>query len=73
MCTFLRPGPERLIFLSWAKFGYGNTITQYELGVGYELAKNWEANVFYNDTKYKDFSHVKTGVLARYQKMVSMI
>ncbi len=42
---------------AWAKFGYGNTITQYELGVGYELAKNWEANVFYNDTKYKDFSH----------------
>ncbi len=40
---------------AWAKFGIGNTITQYEVGVGYELTKDWEANLFYNDTKYRDF------------------
>lgn len=47
----------------WAKFGIGNTITQYEVGVGYDLTQNWEANLFYNDSKYKDFSgdaNVKT-------------
>ena len=42
---------------AWAKFGAGNTILQYEVGVGYDLTKNWEANLFYNDTKYKDFDH----------------
>jgi opacity protein-like surface antigen len=42
---------------AWAKFGIGNTITQYEIGVGYDLTKNWEANLFYNDSKYKDFSN----------------
>jgi len=41
--------------VGWAKFGIGNTITQYELGVGYDLTHNWEANLFYNDSKYKDF------------------
>lgn len=40
----------------WAKFGIGNTITQYEVGVGYAITDNWEANVSYNDSKYKDFS-----------------
>lgn len=40
---------------AWAKFGAGNTITQYEIGLGYDIAQNWEANLFYNDTKYKDF------------------
>ena len=39
----------------WAKFGTGNTITQYEVGVGYAFADDWEANVSYNDSKYKDF------------------
>lgn len=39
----------------WAKFGIGNTITQYEVGVGYDLTNNWEANLSYNDSKYKDF------------------
>ena len=39
----------------WAKFGTGNNITQYELGVGYAFTDNWEANVSYNDSKYKDF------------------
>ena len=39
----------------WAKFGAGNNITQYELGVGYAFTDNWEANVSYNDSKYKDF------------------
>ncbi len=42
---------------AWAKFGIGNTITQYEIGLGYDITKNWEANLFYNDTKYKDFEH----------------
>lgn len=40
----------------WARFGIGNTITQYEVGVGYAMTDNWEANVSYNDSKYKDFS-----------------
>ncbi len=42
---------------AWAKFGAGNTIIQYEVGVGYDLTHNWEANLFYNDSKYKDFDH----------------
>jgi outer membrane immunogenic protein len=40
----------------WGKVGYGNTITQYEVGMGYAITDNWEANVSYNDSKYKDFS-----------------
>lgn len=40
----------------WAKFGIGNTITQYEVGVGYAFTDNWEGNISYNDSKYKDFS-----------------
>lgn len=43
--------------VGWAKFGIGNTITQYEVGVGYDLTHNWEANLFYNDSKYKDFNN----------------
>ncbi len=41
----------------WAKVGVGNTITQYEVGVGYDLTNNWEANLFYNDSKYRGFEH----------------
>ena len=39
----------------WARVGTGNTLTQYEIGVGYAFADDWEANVSYNDSKYKDF------------------
>ena len=42
---------------AWAKFGIGNTITHYEIGLGYDLTSNLEANLTYNDTKYKDFDH----------------
>lgn len=41
---------------AWGKVGFGNAINQYEVGVGYAFTDNWEANVSYNDSKYKDFS-----------------
>jgi len=40
---------------AWASIGVGNKITAYEIGVGYSLNKNFDINLFYNDTKYKDF------------------
>lgn len=39
----------------WALIGAGNKVNAYEIGVGYDLAKNTEFNVFYRQTKYKDF------------------
>ena len=38
---------------AWASVGVGNKITAYEIGVGYDLTKNFDVNLFYNDTKYK--------------------
>ena len=38
---------------AWASIGVGNKITAYEIGVGYDLTKNFDVNLFYNDTKYK--------------------
>lgn len=32
----------------------GNKITNYEIGVSYDVAKDTELNLFYRDTKYKD-------------------
>ena len=40
---------------AWASIGVGNKITAYEIGVGYDLTKNFDVNLFYNDTKYKGF------------------
>lgn len=40
----------------WASVSAGNRITGYELGVGYDVAKNTEVNLFYRHTKYKDFN-----------------
>ena len=40
---------------AWASIGLGNKITAYEIGVGYDLTKNFDVNLFYNDTKYKGF------------------
>ena len=40
---------------AWASIGVGNKITAYEVGVGYDLTNNFDVNLFYNDTKYKDF------------------
>ncbi len=40
----------------WASVSAGNKITGYEIGVGYDMSKNTEFNVFYRDTKYKDFN-----------------
>lgn len=34
--------------------GVGDKITSFEFGVGYEIAKNTELNLFYKDAKYKD-------------------
>lgn len=39
----------------WTSISAGNKITAYEIGVGYALAKNFDGNLFYNDTKYKAF------------------
>ena len=39
---------------AWASIGVGNVITAYEVGVGYDLTHNFDLNLFYNDTKYKD-------------------
>jgi len=43
---------------AWASIGVGNKITAYEIGVGYDLTKNFDVNLFYNDTKYKGFGDV---------------
>jgi len=43
---------------AWASIGVGNKITAYEIGVGYDLTKNFDVNLFYNDTKYKDFDGI---------------
>lgn len=40
----------------WASLGAGNKILAYELGVGYDIAKNTELNLFYRHAKYKDFN-----------------
>lgn len=40
----------------WAAVGAGNKITSYEIGLGYDLSKNAEWNVFYRNVKYKDFN-----------------
>lgn len=40
---------------AWARFGIGSKITDYEIGVGYDLGNNFDLNLFYNDTKYKGF------------------
>ena len=39
---------------AWASIGVGNVMTAYEVGVGYDLTNNFDLNLFYNDTKYKD-------------------
>lgn len=39
---------------AWASIGVGNVLTAYEVGVGYDLTHNFDLNLFYNDTKYKD-------------------
>ncbi|MBP2642159.1 MAG: hypothetical protein H6Q67_46 [Firmicutes bacterium] len=43
-------------FNGYATVAAGNHITNYEIGVGYEIAKNCELNIGYKDTKYKDLS-----------------
>lgn len=35
--------------------GTGNKINSYEVGIGYQIAKNTELNVAYRDAKFKDF------------------
>ncbi len=37
----------------WASASAGNKLTAYEVGVGYDVAKNTELNVFYRNNKYK--------------------
>ena len=39
---------------AYGVFGAGDKITSYEFGIGYELDKNTEFNLFYKDTKYKE-------------------
>jgi hypothetical protein len=39
----------------WASASAGNKVTSYEIGVGYDVAKNTELNLFYRNNKYKDF------------------
>lgn len=38
---------------AYGSLGYGNKIEDYEVGLGYEVAKNTELNVGYKDTKFK--------------------
>ncbi|MBP2654276.1 MAG: hypothetical protein H6Q73_1845 [Firmicutes bacterium] len=45
----------------YASIAAGNHITNYGVGVGYELSKNCEFNIGYKDTKYKDLSIVYAG------------
>lgn len=40
----------------WASVSAGNKITGYEIGVGYDMSEFTEFNVFYRNTKYKDFN-----------------
>lgn len=39
----------------WALISAGNRVNAFEIGLGYEVAKNTDFNVFYRQTKYKDF------------------
>ena len=40
----------------WASVRAGDKVTGYEIGVGYDVNKDTELNVFYRNTKYKDFN-----------------
>jgi hypothetical protein len=40
----------------WGSIAAGNNLTGYELGLGYDLDKDTELNVFYRHAKYKDFN-----------------
>lgn len=39
----------------WASVSAGNRVNAYEIGLGYDVAKNTELNLFYREVKYKDF------------------
>ena len=41
---------------AWASVSAGNRVTDYELGIGYDIDQNTELNLFYRHTKYKDFN-----------------
>jgi opacity protein-like surface antigen len=40
----------------WASVSAGNRVNAYEIGLGYDVAKNTELNLFYREVKYKDFN-----------------
>lgn len=40
----------------WASVGAGTKLMSYEVGLGYDIAKNTEFNVFYRYNKYKEFN-----------------
>jgi len=47
----------------YASAATGKYITNYEIGIGYEVAKNVEFNLGYKNTKYKDFAVSNHGLL----------
>lgn len=46
----------------WASVSAGNRVNAYEVGLGYDVAKNTELNLFYREVKYKDFDAYSTTV-----------
>jgi hypothetical protein len=46
----------------WASVSAGNRVNAYEIGLGYDVAKNTELNLFYREVKYKDFDVYDTKV-----------